>query len=92
MANSNDIWCHVKESHGSHVIAFRENGTVPDDVIDIALEIAAYYSTNHSDKVEVDYTIRRNVSRIDSKHKGLVNYKDYQTKLVVPNEHKEYLI
>ena len=92
LANSKDIWCHTKNSHGSHVIVFRQNGIVEENIIDIALQIAAFYSSNKSEKIEVDYTERRNVSRIDQKHKGLVYYVNYKTKLVEPNNYSEYLI
>lgn len=92
IANSQDIWCHVKASRGSHVIAFRNNGDLPRRILQIALEIAGYYSADKSSKVEVDYTIRKNVSRKDKTHKGLVNYTNYQTALVTPDQHTEFLI
>ena len=91
LANSMDIWCHTKNSHGSHIIIFRKNGIIEENIIDIALEIAAFYSENNSSKVEVDYTERKNVARIDAKHKGLVNYKNYKTKLVEKKQHLEFL-
>lgn len=92
LANSKDIWCHTKNSHGSHVIVFRKNGIIEDNIIEIALQIAAYYSSNKSNKVEVDYTERRNVSRIDQKHKGLVYYTNYKTKLVEPNCYEQFIV
>lgn len=92
IANSKDTWCHVKNSHGSHIIAFRKDGELAENVLKIALEIAGYYSANNSNKVEVDYTIRQNVTRKDKNHKGLVNYTNYKTALVTPNQHLEYLV
>jgi len=45
-ANKNDLWLHAKDLSGSHVI-IRNKGSetkYPKDVIEIAAEIAAYYS------------------------------------------------
>ena len=92
LANSKDMWCHTKNSHGTHVIVFRKDGIIEDYILDIALQIAAFYSNNKSAKVEVDYTERKNVSRKDNKHKGLVYYTNYKTKLVIANNYEQYLV
>ncbi len=91
IANAKDIWCHVKSSHGSHVVVFRKNDKISDTALKVALELAAYYSKNNGGKVEVDYTERKNVQRIDQTHKGLVYYVNYKTALVTPSCHEEYL-
>lgn len=91
IANSKDIWCHVKASHGSHVVVFRQNDVISEKALKVALELAAYYSKNNGEKVEVDYTERQNVKRIDQIHKGLVHYTNYKTAIVYPNAHEEYI-
>ena len=85
-----DLWLHAAKSHGAHVIVACESGTVPEKVVLLAAEIAAYYSERRLDqKVEVDYTLRRNVRRHPAKKIGLVYYADYQTIAVRPNAHDE---
>ncbi len=81
-ARANDIWLHVKNYHGSHVIIITEGKSVPRDVLLYAAERAVLYSeVKNSDKVEVDYTERRNVRR-QGKFPGMVNYTDYKTIVV----------
>ncbi len=80
-----DIWLHVKNYHGSHVVIVTENQEVPDDVIVKAASLAAYYSTaKEVDKVDVDYTERKNVKR-QGKLLGMVIYKNYKTVTVKPS-------
>lgn len=82
IARGNDIWLHVKNYHGSHTVVITEGRSVPKDVIYEAARIAAHYSeAKDSDKVEVDYTERRNVRR-SGKFAGMVNYTDYKTVVV----------
>ena len=81
-ARSNDIWLHVKNYHGSHVVIITEGKSVPMDVLFYAAQQAVFYSeVKNSDKVEVDYTERRNVRR-QGKFPGMVNYTDYKTIVV----------
>ncbi len=87
IASSSDVWLHLKNAHGSHVIVLTEGKQVPDDVIKVAAEIA-----NGKDaSAEVDYTERRNVKRQPNGHPGQVIYVNYKTILVEPNAHKELL-
>ncbi len=84
IAKGGDVWLHVKDFHGSHVIIVTENRPVPDGVIKAAAELAAYYSTaRDADKVDVDYTERKNVKRQGSLL-GMVVYKNYKTITVKP--------
>ena len=94
VANGGDMWIHTKDAHGSHVIIFAETREIPDKVIQIACEIAAFYSLGKRDsgsKIPCDYTPRRNLKRHPSGKLGMVLYTMYKTAMVVPNEHKEYL-
>lgn len=83
-----DTWLHVKNYHGSHVIVKSQNLT--DSLLTFCAEITAYYSeARSSSKVEVDYTLIKNVKRHPSKHVGLVVYDDYSTIIVTPNAHED---
>jgi len=91
LAKETDVWMHVKASHGSHVILLTEGKEVPAGVLAAAAEIAAYYSERQaSGKVDVDYTLRRNVKRHPAHKTGLVTYTDYHTITVEPKGHKEH--
>ncbi len=85
-ASSSDIWVHLKNEHGAHVIILTEGREVPVGVIKVAGEIAA------SDKraaMEVDYTARRNVKRQPNGHYGQVIYVNYKTMVSEPCAHEE---
>jgi len=90
VAKERDLWLHAAKSHGAHVIVKADKGEIPDDVLLVAAEIAAYYSERRGDqKVEVDYTERRNVRRHPAKKIGLVYYTDYMTVAAQPNAHEK---
>ncbi len=87
IGRSFDVWLHVKNHHGSHVIIRKnnENDAIPDSVLSSAAETAAYFSeASNSENVAVDYTERRNVRRIKDAGLGMVNYDDYKTIFVTP--------
>lgn len=91
-ANGSDLWVHVKNEHGSHVIVFAEGREIPDGVIRIACEIAAYYSLGKKDggsKIACDYTARKNLKRHPSGRLGMVIYSSYKSAVVTPDEHRE---
>ena len=91
LAKESDLWLHVKSAHGSHVVILTEGGTPPERVIVVAAEIAAYYSEKQANgKVDVDYTLRKQVKRHPAHKPGLVTYTDYHTVTVEPKGHKEY--
>ena len=87
-ANRTDLWLHTKDYHSSHVIIRTENRPVPDMVLLFAAELCAYYSkAKSSDKVSVDYTLRKYVKKQPNGKIGSVFYTDYKTILVTPNPH-----
>lgn len=86
----NDLWLHVKDSHGSHLIIKSEGKKIPDDVIKFASEIAAFYSEkSQSGNTVVDYALRKFVKKRPGGAKGAVIYTDYKSAVVTPNAHKE---
>lgn len=86
IASSNDVWLHLKNEHGSHVIIETNGRVVPDHVLKIAGEITA---CTKQASCEVDYTQRRNVKRKPDGHPGQVIYVNYKTLVAEPNPHKE---
>ena len=86
IADRNDLWLHVKERHGSHVII---KGEVTDEVLLKAAQIAAFYSECRCDeKVDVDYALVKYVKKIPSSLPGQVIYSNYKTVTVTPaDEH-----
>ena len=65
-ARGNDIWMHVKQTGGSHVvIKSQKNKSIPLQTLLEAAQLALYYSkVRNSKKIEVDYTFRKNVKAI----------------------------
>lgn len=89
LAHKNDIWFHVKDAAGSHIILVNPNGLaldeIPDGVIEQAAGIAAFFSKNkYGSKVAVDYTYRKNVKKHPTNKPGLVQYENYYTVYIEP--------
>lgn len=79
VADKNDVWMHVKGFPGSHVV-IKCDGYPSDDLLLFAAEIAAKNSkAKDSNKVDVDYTTRKNVKKHPSGKTGLVNYVNFKT-------------
>lgn len=79
-----DIWFHVKNYSGSHVVIRAEGKDVPDTTLLEAAGYAAWFSkARTSSKVEVDYTAIRHVKKPSGAKPGMVIYVNYNT-LVVP--------
>ena len=80
-----DLWLHVRGRPGAHVIIKTDRREVPDEVVDDAAALAAYYSAaRDSDAVDVDVTERRFVKRAPGGRPGLVTYRNESTLLVSP--------
>ena len=87
-AKNYDMWFHVKDAAGCHVIAVSDKAKPFDDkLIRQAAMLAAFYSKAHaSSNVAVDYTIVKNVHKPNGAKPGMVIYDDYNTEYVTPNE------
>ncbi len=82
-----DIWLHVKEITGSHVIISAKGGEVPDETIMEAAVIAAYYSSARSSaQVPVDYTLVKYVKKPNGAKPGMVIFTNNRTLFVKPDE------
>ncbi|MBR3150054.1 MAG: NFACT family protein [Eubacterium sp.] len=87
-AKNYDLWFHVKDTAGSHVIVTAEKDRpFTDKLIREAAMLAAYNSKAHaSSNVAVDYTIVKNVHKPNGAKFGMVIYDNYKTEYVTPNE------
>lgn len=70
--------------------AYQVHGAVPpDDVIEYAARVCAFYSKGKNDKkVEVDYCPVQNVRKPSGAKPGMVVYDGYRTVVVEPLEVK----
>lgn len=74
-AEGGDWWFHAKKIPGSHVIVKSEGQDLPDRTFEEAGQLAAFYSgARTSDKVEIDYTLRKNVKKPGGGKPGFVVY------------------
>ena len=78
MATGNDWWFHSKKFPGSHVLLKVGNGdpeAVPDRAFNEAGRLAAFYSSGRGqEKVEIDYTLKKNVKKPAGAAPGFVVY------------------
>lgn len=90
-AKPEDIWLHASKIPGSHVIIKNFSGAVPDSVIEKAARYCAYFSkAGSSDKVPVDYTFKKYVSKPSDAPIGKVIYKNQKTIYVSPLKPEQY--
>ncbi len=87
IASKEDIWLHVKDMPGSHVIVKLQDGQLPDQTLLEAAILAAFYSKGKgSTKISVDYTQRKFVRKQVGAKPGMVTYDNFKTVLVDPDE------
>ncbi len=85
-AVGSDWWFHAKKFPGSHVIVKCENKTLPDRTFEEAARLAAHYSKAAAqNKVEVDYTMKKNVKKVPGTMPGFVIYHTNYSMSVSPN-------
>lgn len=86
-AKNYDLWFHVKEGAGAHVVVQSENGReFTDKLIREAAMLAVQNSkAASSSNVAVDYTIIKNVKKPNGAKPGMVIYDNYKTEYVTPN-------
>ena len=86
-AASKDMWLHIKDYPGSHVIIRYEGKDFTQQVILEACILAAYHSkASSSQNIDVDHTYIKNVKRHSNKKLGMVYYTNYKTKNVTPDQ------
>ena len=84
IAKANDLWFHVKDAPGSHVLV--QNPTMTEEEIRTAAMLAAYYSTyQSSSSVAVNYTLARYVKKIPGKRNCFVTHTNEKTIYIDPS-------
>lgn len=75
LARSSDWWFHAKKIPGSHVIVRSDGADLPDKTFEEAASLAAYFSSaRDSEKVDVDYTLKKNLKKVPGSKPGFVIY------------------
>lgn len=87
IAGGKDMWFHVKDIPGAHVIVFAEGKEIPDTTLDEAAMIAAYHSkAAEGVTVKVDYLPAKRVKKPNGAKPGMVIYENYKTAFVSKNK------
>ncbi len=74
-SSGNDWWFHAKGIPGSHVVLKTDGKEPPDRAFEEAARLAAHYSqAKGQDKVEIDYTQKKNVKKPGGAKPGFVVY------------------
>lgn len=85
-ASGNDWWFHAKGQPGSHVIVKTNGEELPDRTFEEAGRLAAYYSKGRSaPKVEIDYTLKKNLRKPNGAKPGFVVYYTNYSLLIEPD-------
>ena len=85
-ARGRDVWFHVKNAPGSHVVVLCEGQEVPNRTKTEAAILAAYHSSqNGGAKVPVDYTFVKHIRKTGGLRPGMVLYDIYETAYVTPD-------
>ena len=85
ISSGNDMWFHVLNTPGSHIIVKAPNSStkIPDNIILKAAQLAKEFSTaKNSSKTAVVYTMRKYIKRPNNTKSGFVVYKN-ETEIIV---------
>lgn len=84
-ASGSDLWLHARGVPGAHVIVSHDGRAIPDEVLERAAGLAAWFSPQRQEgSVAVDVTARRHVRRIRGAGPGMVSYRNERTLRVRP--------
>jgi predicted ribosome quality control (RQC) complex YloA/Tae2 family protein len=84
IANASDLWLHARDVPGAHVVIRNGGQPVDNETLQVAAQLAAYYSQRRGDgAVPVAVTERRFVTRVPGGRPGQVHVRQEET-LVVP--------
>lgn len=88
LASKNDMWFHIKNSPGSHVVMFcGDSETEPPEIdfTEAAMIAAVYSKTSEAKHVPIDYTQVRNLKKPAGAKPGMVIYHTNWTAYVTPD-------
>lgn len=87
LSRKNDLWFHVKDYHGSHVLLKSHEFT--ESQIRLCANLAAYYSKGkNSSSVPVDYCLVSQLKKVPGSKIGFVTMKSYKTIYIDPDENE----
>lgn len=87
LASPNDVWFHVKDAPGSHVLAKVDLENITETTLRTAALLAAHYSKmRYSSSVAVDYTKAKHIRKIRGQKPCFVTYKHQKTIYIDPDE------
>lgn len=85
IANKNEIWLHVKDIPGSHVVV-RSTNPSKETILEAA-QLAAYFSKGRdSDNVPVDYLPAKRLHKPNGAKPGFVTFTGQKTLYVTPHK------
>ena len=85
-ASGNDYWFHAKSIPGSHVIVKTNGKELTDKTYEEAAALAAYYSKGRdNEKVDIDYTLKKNLKKVNGAKPGFVIYHTNYTMTITPD-------
>ena len=77
-SKKDDMWFHVQDYHGAHVVASGQN--LSPEIIVLCANLAAYYSqARNSNNINVNYTKIKNIKKIPKAALGMVAIDNYKT-------------
>ncbi|NJN84518.1 MAG: DUF814 domain-containing protein [Caldilineaceae bacterium] len=89
-AHPQDWWLHARGAAGSHVVIRNQGQEVAESTLEMAAQLAAYYSKARGERAaEVLMTERRFVNRASGGRTGQVHVRNAKT-LVVPAQMPEF--
>lgn len=81
-----DLWLHIKNQPGAHVLLKNKDGYFADEHIFMAACLCVYFSkARYSENVAVDYTLRKNVRKPAGAKPGFVLYEKQTTVYISPD-------
>jgi len=85
-ARGRDLWFHVKNAPGSHVVVLSAGADIPLASQNEAAMLAVWHSSQqHGAKVPVDYTEVKHIRKTGDLPPGMVLYEHYETAYVTPD-------
>lgn len=82
-ASRSDIWFHIQDLPGSHVVLKTNNLELNDEIIYKCASLAKKYSKGANDSnVSIDYTLIKNIKKSPSGKPGMVIYNTCKTIIV----------
>lgn len=86
LATGGDWWFHAKKMPGAHVIVKTEGQNLPDRTFEEAGSLAAYFSSGRlAPKVEIDYTLKKNLKKPAGSRPGFVVYYTNYSLMATPD-------